>query len=137
MDRRFDRGSKIDKDITLYIIVRIMSQLGQYFTENIMLKQMLFSFIKNNPKIILEPSIGRGDLIDYTRMQNPNIVFDMYEIDETIEMLDCIDKHKVVFGDFLSQKISTKYHNDWIAIIDLFRIILLNCAISESIIRIM
>lgn len=111
MDYRFNCGSKIDKDIVLYIIAIIMSQnqLGQYFTENILLKQILFGFIKNDPTIILEPSIGRGDLIDYTLLQNPDIIFDMYEIDETIEMLGCVDRNKVIFGDFLSQKISTKY----------------------------
>ena len=33
-----------------------MSDLGQYFTKNLSLKEKVYSFILNNPDIILEPS---------------------------------------------------------------------------------
>ena len=41
------------------------NNLGQYFTTNDELKQKIFEFILNNPTNILEPSIGRGDLITF------------------------------------------------------------------------
>jgi len=83
--------------------------LGQYFTTNNTLKEKLFSFILNKPKLILEPSIGQGDLVTFVKNRIPHIKFDMYEIDETIELLDDNTKHNVIYGDFLEQSISKKY----------------------------
>ena len=54
--------------------------LGQYFTTNLILKKQVFEFIKNDPDLILEPSIGQGDLVHYISNQKPNINFDMFEI---------------------------------------------------------
>jgi len=86
-----------------------MTTLGQYFTKNIILKEKLYNFILNKPKNILEPSIGRGDLIEYVKLQNPDLNFDMYEIDNTIKFLDCINVDNINFGDFIKKKISKKY----------------------------
>lgn len=83
--------------------------LGQYFTTNIELQQKVFEFILNNPLNILEPSIGRGDLILYINNKNPNIKFDMYEIDNTIILLDGINKDKVIYTDFILEDIHKKY----------------------------
>ena len=66
----------------------IKYKLGQYFTTNIILQKKIFEFILNEPSNILEPSFGRGDLIKYIIDKNPNIIFDMYEIDDKIELLD-------------------------------------------------
>jgi adenine-specific DNA-methyltransferase len=82
---------------------------GQYFTTNEILKQKVYEFIHNEPKKILEPSIGRGDLVDYIISINPKIKFDMYEIDKKILFLDSIKKNKIKFGDFLQQEITKKY----------------------------
>ena len=82
---------------------------GQYFTTNEILKQKVYEFILNKPKKILEPSVGRGDLVDYVLSINKKIKFDMYEIDEKILFLDTIDKKKIKFGDFLQQVINEKY----------------------------
>lgn len=87
----------------------IMHNLGQYFTTNLELKDIVYSFIMNEPKNILEPSIGQGDLVSYTMKKNPNVSFDMYEIDTKIKMLDNIDRNKIVFGDFMTQKINKLY----------------------------
>ena len=38
-------------------------KLGQYFTTNIGLKKKILEFVMNNPDVILEPSVGQGDLI--------------------------------------------------------------------------
>lgn len=46
-------------------------QLGQYFTTNTILKNQLYEFILNKPSTILEPSIGRGDLIEYVMNKSP------------------------------------------------------------------
>lgn len=85
------------------------NKLGQYFTTNIILKNKVFQFIFNNPNCILEPSIGRGDLITFITDKLPSITFDMYEIDTSIKLLDNIKKDKVIYGDFLKQTILKKY----------------------------
>ncbi len=56
--------------------------LGQYFTTHNELKEKVFEFILNSPSNILEPSIGRGDLITFITNKIPSITFDMYEIDK-------------------------------------------------------
>jgi len=85
------------------------NKLGQYFTTHPLLKEKVFEFILNSPSNILEPSIGQGDLIDFVSSKIPSIVFDMYEIDSTIKLLEEIEKEKVVYGDFMNQIISKKY----------------------------
>jgi adenine-specific DNA-methyltransferase len=81
---------------------------GQYFTKHKLLQTCVIDFILNEPKVILEPSIGRGDLVNCVS-NKLNIEFDMYEIDENIQLLDGIDRNKVVYGDFINIKINNKY----------------------------
>jgi adenine-specific DNA-methyltransferase len=88
---------------------KVIHNLGQYFTTNLELKDTVYKFILNKPDIILEPSIGMGDLISHVIKKKPNIIFDMYEIDNKITMLDNIDKNKIIFGDFIIQKINKLY----------------------------
>jgi adenine-specific DNA-methyltransferase len=83
--------------------------LGQYYTTHIELKEKVFEFILNSPSNILEPSIGRGDLITFINDRLPNITFDMYEIDNNIHLLDNIEKTNVVYGDFMIQHITKTY----------------------------
>ena len=83
--------------------------MGQYFTTHKKLQEKVVEFILNNPSIILEPSIGQGDLITCIKEKIPNITFDMYEIDTKIKLLENIQKNKVIYGDFLKQVISKKY----------------------------
>lgn len=83
--------------------------LGQYFTTNTKLKEKVYEFILNNPSNILEPSIGQGDLIAFITDKIPNVVFDMYEIDTSIKLLDKIRKEKVIYGDFMAQTITKTY----------------------------
>ena len=85
------------------------NKLGQYFTKNEILREKVFEFILNNPTNILESSIGQGHLVDFVLKKNPHITFDMYEIDPKIELLDSIEKDKVVYCDFITQKIEKKY----------------------------
>ena len=82
---------------------------GQYFTKNEILQEFVRRLILNNPNKILEPSMGRGDLIKYIHSITPNIAFDLYEIDETINFLPEIQKEQIHFGDFLQQEINNKY----------------------------
>ena len=86
-----------------------MKLLGQYFTTNIELKEKIYDFILNKPSNILEPCIGQGDLINFVNNKIPNIIFDMYEIDMNIKLLENIDKNKIIYGDFLKQIIDKKY----------------------------
>lgn len=82
--------------------------LGQYFTTNPLLKNKVCEFILNSPSIILEPSIGQGDLISHVLDKTPDIAFDMYEIDTTIPLLENIPT-SVVYGDFMKQHITKQY----------------------------
>lgn len=84
-------------------------KLGQYFTTNDKLKEVVYNFVLNKPDKILEPSIGQGDLVLYFLMKNKRIVFDMYEIDKTIILLDGIEKKDVVYNDFMKEDIKCKY----------------------------
>jgi adenine-specific DNA-methyltransferase len=85
------------------------NNLGQYFTTNIELKEKVYEFILNNPNNILEPCIGQGDLVQYISWKNENIIFDMYEIDTNIVLLNNIDKEKIIYGDFMIQNIIKTY----------------------------
>ena len=62
-----------------------MSDKGQYFTTNLKLKNYVYQFIKNNPKIILEPSVRQGDLVVFIQDKLKKVEFDMYEIDTNIK----------------------------------------------------
>ena len=81
---------------------------GQYFTTNKNLQKYVYTLIKNKPKIILEPSVGQGDLVDYVLKFDKTIKFHLYEIDKQIKLLKSITD-KVIYGDFLKQKINTTY----------------------------
>ena len=85
------------------------AQLGQFFTKNESLQNKVYEYILNEPTNILEPSIGRGDLVVTVLKRDPNIVFDMYEIDESIEMLNLIKKEDIHYGDFMIANITKKY----------------------------
>ena len=80
-------------------------ELGQYFTTNYDLKNKVLEFVMNKPNVILEPSVGQGDLIEIIYNSDNNIQFDMYEIDTKIKMLDNIPKN-VIYGDFIKKDMS-------------------------------
>lgn len=82
-------------------------QLGQYYTTDKKLQEVVYKFIQNNPTVILEPSVGKGHLVQYIKSQNSEITFDCYEIDDTINPI--ISKDNIIFGDFLQQDISKLY----------------------------
>ena len=84
-----------------------MKQLGQYFTKDRTLQKKVCEFILNEPEIILEPSVGRGDLVKSVLKIFPKMKFDCYEIDETIDFI--IDTECIVISDFLKTKIKKKY----------------------------
>ena len=89
--------------------------LGQYFTKDPKLKQTIWDFIFNKESLlthsILEPSLGQGHLVEFIQEKNPAIKFDMYEIDETIELLPKISalKSMIKYEDFLKSEIDRKY----------------------------
>jgi len=87
----------------------INKNLGQYFTTNIDLKEKMFTFILNNPTYILEPSIGHGNLIVYVKEKLPLVKFDMYEIDNSLTLLDGIEPETVIYTDFLKENIPKTY----------------------------
>jgi adenine-specific DNA-methyltransferase len=80
---------------------------GQYYTTDNALKEAVFSFIKNSPNIILEPSVGRGDLVQYIHEKMGDVQFDMYEIDQSIVLLAGIQN--VTYCDFLKYPIAQTY----------------------------
>lgn len=86
------------------------NNLGQYFTTNIQLKEKVLEFILNKPSNILEPSIGQGDLVSFITNNIPNVMFDMYEIDKNIKLLDNIEKDKVIYIDFMKCIVMKTYN---------------------------
>jgi adenine-specific DNA-methyltransferase len=84
-------------------------KLGQYFTTNIELQNKILEFILNSPTEILEPSIGQGHLVLIVNQSIPNVKFDMFEIDNTIELLENISKNDVIYADFMNVSITKKY----------------------------
>jgi adenine-specific DNA-methyltransferase len=89
--------------------VQQKNKSGQYFTKDIGLKQKVAEYILNNPSVILEPSIGRGDLVSHIIENKNDIIFDMYELDTTIELLPEIVRDAVKYGDFMVQNICRMY----------------------------
>lgn len=81
---------------------------GQYFTTHELLKNKVVEFIHNEPKHVLEPSVGRGDLVNAVLEKYPNVEFDMFEIDDSISFI-IPNSEKVVIADFLQTEISTSY----------------------------
>ena len=97
------------------LTLRNQKKYAQYFTTNPVLKEKVFSFLLNLEKVphILEPSVGRGDLVAYIQERIPTATFDMYEIDPTIDFLAGIDREKIHFGDFLSpSEVNTPFPSD-------------------------
>ena len=82
---------------------------GQYFTEDEYLQNTVIGLISNMPSKILEPSIGRGDLVMRVQKRFKNVPVDMYELDNEIVMLEGIKKEEIVYGDFMIQNIDVKY----------------------------
>lgn len=76
---------------------------GQYFTTNEALQTTLVEFIRRAPGRILEPSVGRGDLVLAAKRKYAEAIFDMYEIDEDIPVLPPLQKQDIAYGDFLAQ----------------------------------
>lgn len=87
-----------------------IKQYGQYFTTNKYLKDCIYKLILNKPSIILEPSIGQGDLIYHIHSYKKDILFHSYEIDKSIKLLDGINKKAIKYCDFLKQSIDIKYN---------------------------
>lgn len=86
-----------------------IKSMGQYFTTNEILREAVVNMIGNSPKTILEPSVGRGDLVKSIHAVHPDIEYDMYEIDNNIALLDGIDSTHVSYTDFLEETIERTY----------------------------
>lgn len=89
--------------------IAYIKSMGQYFTTNEILREAVVNMIGNSPKTILEPSVGRGDLVMSIRRRYPDIHCDMYEIDDNIVLLDGIDSTHVSYTDFLEESIERTY----------------------------
>ena len=84
-------------------------ELGQYFTTDEKLQDKIIKFIKNEPKIILEPAFGKGHLLIKT-LQKYDIIYHCYEIDNNlVPIINMYDKIHLFYTDFLKSTISIKY----------------------------
>ena len=85
-------------------------KLGQYVTTHPALKEAVHAFVRNAPDTILEPSVGRGDLVAHLASKMPAVVFDMYEIDRTVPLLsDMPTTSAVTYCDFMERPIARTY----------------------------
>ena len=103
---------------------------GQYFTTDLFLKESVYNLILNDPEIILEPSVGRGDLIEHiikaellvsprtsseaciTPGEARTKTFHMYEIDKKLYsccLLTDSYKKSIVYTDFLEEELNCRY----------------------------
>jgi hypothetical protein len=65
---------------------------GQYFTTSVFLKESVYKLILNDPSIILEPSVGRGHLVEY--------IINLYQSSDDSKRHDSIPRSDI---DFLYQ----------------------------------
>ena len=77
------------------------NKLGQYFTTNNELKEKVYSFILNKPKLILEPSIGQGDLVAHVTDKIKNIKFDII-LDDGAHTLESMIKYIELYSKILN-----------------------------------
>ena len=84
-----------------------VKERGQYFTTETTLQKKVYQFIKNKPSKILEPSVGRGDIVKYINKLNKKVKFDCYEIDKNIKFI--IESKNIKIQDFLKSQITNKY----------------------------
>lgn len=88
-------------------------ELGQYFTTDKSLKKLVSKLVSNKTGRILEPSFGRGDLIEAVSPTDRHI--DGFEIDNNIKILTNIssfNKNSTIHlyhADFSTKKITNKY----------------------------
>lgn len=99
----------VDNSSNIKNMTKNYHDLGQYFTTHIVLQEKVLEFIKNSSNIILEPSIGQGDLVKYVQSKLEMVKFDMFEIDDSIPLLESIKKEHVIYGDFMAQNIDNRY----------------------------
>lgn len=83
--------------------------LGQYFTNNPILKNYVYGMIQNHPDIILEPSFGQGDLVDTDPKNIHHATIHAFEIDDAISPLPLNTEYTLIYADFLTYPITIKY----------------------------
>lgn len=83
--------------------------LGQYFTTDESLQHAVKRFILNDPIQILEPSIGRGDLVASILREKPTQQFIMIEIDETINVLPTVNRDVIRYENYLTSNIKKTF----------------------------
>jgi len=84
-------------------------QRGQYFTTNGLLRESVFGMVRNKPDVVLEPSVGQGDLVSHFKSMNCEADFHMYEIDAAIKPLAGIHASDIQYEDFLEADIDIRY----------------------------
>ncbi len=86
---------------------------AQYFTQNETLKQTVYKLIQNKGECLLEPSFGAGHLIEKIIQENPEYPMVLYEIDDTVPVLQSItfspEYQKVTYTNFLSVTNNMQY----------------------------
>lgn len=86
---------------------------AQYFTQNEILKQTVYKLIQNKGECLLEPSFGAGHLIEKILQENPEYPMVLYEIDDTVPVLQSItfspEYQKVNYANFLSVLNNAQY----------------------------
>ena len=88
-----------------------------YPTPKWLIQKMLDSIDIEKVKYILEPSAGKGDIIDAIkekyentyRYNKPDLDIDAIEVDENLRLLLKGKEYKVVFNDFLNFNTYKKY----------------------------
>ncbi len=96
MENTMQKSRKQRTSLRQFIPKTDAQKKGQFFTTHTDLHDQMYAFIQNQPDIILEPSVGRGDLViamtqRYTSDSKPVPSFVMFEIDSTVPRLPELD----------------------------------------------
>ena len=84
-------------------------KLGQYFTKNEVLLQKLYEFHKNDAEYILEPSVGKGHIVDFFKKKKQKQKFKMVEIDKKLKLLESLKDEPITYANFLDLVFDDKY----------------------------
>jgi len=93
----------------MQMVNEMVHEKGQYFTTDEGLQKNVFDLIQNSPECILEPCVGKGHLVQYITTRSPECRFDMFEIDDTLDMICDVGNNPVQYGDFLTRTIEKQY----------------------------
>lgn len=84
--------------------------IGQYLTTSERLQAFVYDHVRNRNQRLLEPSFGKGHLLQSFLQENSDYPMVCCELDNTLEPIVSFGSHqRVIYGDFLQQSFEVKF----------------------------